>query len=127
MKYTHVIMDHVGGPDVLHMQEDDIPEPRKGKVRIEILATDVSFSTVLMQHGQYPGAPAVPFTAGYDLVGRVDKIGPEVSGIEHGHLVLAGKKACFIASPDSRRNIPSGFGKISPHCSICSCKGRSSR
>jgi NADPH:quinone reductase-like Zn-dependent oxidoreductase len=61
MKYTHVIMDHVGGPDVLHMQEDDLPEPRTGEVRIEIIATDVSFSTILMQRGQYPGAPALPF------------------------------------------------------------------
>ena len=32
MKYTHVIMDHVGGPDVLHMQEDDVPEPKTGEV-----------------------------------------------------------------------------------------------
>jgi hypothetical protein len=38
MKYTHVIMDHVGGPDVLHMQEDDELEPKTGEVRIEILA-----------------------------------------------------------------------------------------
>jgi len=42
----------------------------------------VSFSDVLMQHGQYPGEPAVPFTPGYDLRGRMDKIGPETSGIE---------------------------------------------
>jgi NADPH2:quinone reductase len=85
MKYTHVIMDHVGGPDVLHMQEDDVPEPKAGEVRIEILATDVSFSNVLMQHGQYPGAPKVPFTPGYDLVGRVDKSARRSPGSSPGN------------------------------------------
>jgi NADPH:quinone reductase-like Zn-dependent oxidoreductase len=121
MKYTHVTIDHVGGPDVLHMQEDEIPEPKTGEVRIEILAADVSFSTVLMQHGQYPGAPVVPFTPGYDLVGRVDKIGPEVSGIEHGHLVAAltvfGSYSQYICLP-AHELIPLPAG-IDPAEAVC--------
>lgn len=125
MKYTHVIMDHVGGPDVLHMQEDDVPEPKTGEVRIEILATDVSFSTVLMQHGQYPGAPAVPFTPGYDLVGRVDKIGPEVSGIEHGHLVAAltvyGSYSQYICLPAHELiSLPAGIDPAEAVCLVLS-------
>jgi NADPH:quinone reductase-like Zn-dependent oxidoreductase len=125
MKYTHVIMDHVGGPDVLHMQEDDVPEPKTGEVRIEILATDVSFSNVLMQHGQYPGAPKVPFTPGYDLVGRVDKIGPEVSGIEPGQLVAAltvyGSYSQYICLPSHELiSMPAGMDPAEAVCLVLS-------
>lgn len=125
MKYTHVVIDHVGGPDVLHMQEDDIPEPKMGEVRLEILATDVSFSTVLMQHGQYPGAPAVPFTPGYDLVGRVDTIGPAVSGIERGQLVAAltvyGSYSQYICLPlQELVSLPEGIDPAEAVCLVLS-------
>lgn len=125
MKYTHVIMDHTGGPDVLRLQEDNLPEPKTGEVRIAILATDVSFSNILMQHGQYPGAPSVPFTPGYDLVGRVDKFGPEITGIEPGQLVAAltiyGSYSQYICLPlHELISLPAGMDPAEAVCLVLS-------
>ncbi len=60
---------------VFQFVEDELPEPGPNEVRVKILAVGVSFSEVLMRHGQYPGAPAMPFTPGYDMVGVVEKLG----------------------------------------------------
>ena len=77
MKYKHVVLPRTGGPTVLQVVEDELPEPGTNEVRVKILAAGVSFSEVLMRHGQYPGAPPMPFTPGYDMVGVVEKSGPE--------------------------------------------------
>lgn len=76
-KYQRVILDHVGGPDVLHVVEEDLPVPTTGQARVRILAADVSFSDVNLRRGMYPGAPKAPFTPGYAMVGVVDQLGPE--------------------------------------------------
>jgi NADPH:quinone reductase-like Zn-dependent oxidoreductase len=39
-----VVIDHFGGPEVLKVVEDDIPQPGPGEVRVRVLAAGVSFS-----------------------------------------------------------------------------------
>ena len=61
MKNTRIIIAAHGGPEVLKMVEEDLPEPRAGEVRLKILATGVAFADVLMRYGMYPGVPPLPF------------------------------------------------------------------
>lgn len=82
MQYRHVVVEHTGEPEVMHIVEDELPAPGAGQVRVKILAADVSFSDVNLRRGRYPGAPRPPFTPGYAMVGVVDAIGPEVSASE---------------------------------------------
>ncbi len=79
----------VGGPEVLEVVERDAPEPGRGEVRVRVLAAGVAFADVLMRHGKYPGAPKIPFTPGYDLVGEVEKLGEGVRGVRVGQRVAA--------------------------------------
>src|SRR5262249_1040926 len=89
MKYRHVVVRQTGGPEVLQVVEDEVPAPGSGQARVKILAADVGFSDVNIRRGRYPGAPRPPFTPGYAMVGVVDELGPDTSGLEVGQAVAA--------------------------------------
>lgn len=89
MKYKHVVITQPGGPEVLKVVEDELPEPQMGEVRVKILATGVAFTDVMMREGAYPGVPKLPYSPGYDIVGVVDKLGPDVVEFGLGQRVVA--------------------------------------
>jgi NADPH:quinone reductase-like Zn-dependent oxidoreductase len=89
MKYRRVVVQRTGGPEVLHLVEDEVPAPASGEARIKILAADVSFSDVNLRRGRYPGAPRPPFTPGYAMVDLVDQLGPGASTPPVGQTVAA--------------------------------------
>jgi NADPH:quinone reductase-like Zn-dependent oxidoreductase len=89
VKHTRVIVTHYGGPDALQVVEEDCPEPKRGEVRVKVLAAGVSLPDIMMREGIHPETPRLPFTPGWDLVGVADRIGDGVSGIEAGQMVAA--------------------------------------
>jgi NADPH:quinone reductase-like Zn-dependent oxidoreductase len=89
VKYQHVILTRLGGPEVLEVVESEMARPEAGQVRVKVEATGVAFADVMMRHGKYPGVPKPPFTPGYDIVGVVEEVGPEVSGFSPGQRVVA--------------------------------------
>jgi NADPH:quinone reductase-like Zn-dependent oxidoreductase len=105
MKYTRVIISRHGGLDVLNVIEEELQEPKKGEVRVKILAASVSFTDILIREGLYPGIPKVPFTPGYDMVGIVEKLGENVSQYQLGDMVVSltkiGGYAEFICLPEN--------------------------
>ena len=84
-----VVVDHYGGPEVLMVVDDDVPQPGPGEVRVKVLAAGVSFSDALLRAGVYLGGPKPPFTPGYELVGVVDELGPGCSRLREGDRVAA--------------------------------------
>jgi NADPH2:quinone reductase len=103
MKHTRIIVTYYGGPDALQVLEEECPEPKKGEVRVRVLAAGVSLPDVMMREGVHPETPKLPFTPGWDLVGVVDRLGTGVSGIEPGQIVAAlpiyGAYAEFVCLP----------------------------
>jgi len=89
MKQTRIVVSHYGGPEELRVVEEECPEPRRGEVRIRMLAAGVALPDVMMREGIHPETPALPFTPGWDLVGVVDRLGEGTNGIEPGQLVAA--------------------------------------
>jgi NADPH2:quinone reductase len=88
MKHHRVVVTRHGGPDVLQMVEEDLPEPGAGEVRVKVLAAGVSaYDLMLRRSGSLPGTPRVPYTPGEDIVGVVDKLGEGVSTVELGQTV----------------------------------------
>jgi len=100
VKYTRIIVTHYGGPDALRAVEDECPEPRRGEVRVRVLAAGVSLPDVMAREGVHPETPRLPFTPGWDLVGVVDRLGEGVSGMEPGQIVagmpISGAYAEFV-------------------------------
>jgi NADPH2:quinone reductase len=77
---TEIVMPHLGGPEVLQVQQRELPAPGPGQVRIRVEAAGVSFAEVQMLRGRYFAQPKFPFVPGYDLVGRIEAVGPSGSG-----------------------------------------------
>src|SRR5436190_10921326 len=114
MKHSRVIVTHYGGPDALRVIEEDCPEPRRGEIRVRVLAAGVALPDVMMREGIHPETPPVPFTPGWDLVGEVDRVGDGVAGIESGQVFAAlpihGAYADFICLPQRELvPVPSGL------------------
>lgn len=89
MKHQRIVVSKYGGADVLQLIEEDIPEPKSGEVRIRVLASGVAMPDVMAREGIHPETPRVPYTPGWDLVGVVDGIGADVSGLRLGDVVAA--------------------------------------
>jgi NADPH:quinone reductase-like Zn-dependent oxidoreductase len=89
MKHRRIVVRHYGGPEALELLEEERPEPKRGGVRLRVLAAGVCLPDVMMREGIHPETPALPFTPGWDLVGEVDRVGAGASGIEPGQIVAA--------------------------------------
>ena len=104
--HNRVIISRFGGPEVLQVIEEEVPEPESGQVRVKVLAAGVAFADTMMREGVYPGAPQPPFTPGFDIVGSVDKLGEQTSRVKVGQSVVAlmprglGGYADFVCLPE---------------------------
>jgi NADPH2:quinone reductase len=91
MKNHRVVVTRHGGPEVLQVVEENLPEPRAGEVRLQVQAAGVSaYDLMFRRSGVLPGTPRPPFTLGEDIVGVVDELGPSVNTLEVGQMVAGG-------------------------------------
>lgn len=89
VKNHRIAVTRRGGPDVLAVVEEELPEPGPGEARIRVEAAGVSGYDVMLRSRSFPGFPRVPYTPGEDVVGVVDKLGEGVSDLEPEQRVAA--------------------------------------
>jgi NADPH:quinone reductase-like Zn-dependent oxidoreductase len=77
----------VGGPEVLKIEEIDVPAPKKGEVQISIKAIGLNRAESMFRSGQYLEEPKLPAKLGYEAAGTVAAIGPSVQGFKVGDTV----------------------------------------
>lgn len=70
-----ITLAQIGGPDQLHMETVDTPEPGLGQVRVRLHASALNHRDVWITLGQYPGI-RLPCILGSDGAGVVDRLGP---------------------------------------------------
>jgi NADPH:quinone reductase-like Zn-dependent oxidoreductase len=89
MTWQRIRIARFGGPEVLELaNEDAIPHPGPGEVRIKVLAAGTGFTDTFIRRGRYPDYKGpLPFTPGYDLVGIVEEAGASVDAPPIGTLV----------------------------------------
>jgi NADPH2:quinone reductase len=89
MSYKKVVITKFGGPEVLKVvDENPLPAPQKGEVRIKVLATSACFTDTMVRKGIYFGVKQKPpFAPGYDVVGLVDELGEGVVNLRKGQRV----------------------------------------
>lgn len=74
---------------VLTVQERPLPAPGKEEVRVRILASPINPSDLLFVRGHYAGVqPHFPAPAGFEGVGIVDALGPQVRRPTPGERVV---------------------------------------
>jgi len=66
----------LGGPEVLKLEDIDVPEPRKGWVRIKTQAIGINFADTLFRQGQYLTKPKLPDIPGMEASGIIDAVSP---------------------------------------------------
>jgi NADPH:quinone reductase-like Zn-dependent oxidoreductase len=127
-KHQRVVVTRHGGPEVLQVVEEDIPEPQAGEVRVKVLAAGVSGYDLMFRRSRWlPGTPRVPFTLGEDVAGVVDKLGAGVSTLAPGQMVaggtfclgLGGGYAEFVCLPEGELvSVPPGLDPVEAVCVV---------
>ena len=54
--------------------------PVSGEVIVRVAAVGLNFADTLMTRGKYQFKPELPFSPGAEIAGRIETIGPGVSG-----------------------------------------------
>ena len=94
-----------GGPELIRVVEDAaLPAPGPGEVRIRVEASSLVFTDMLIRRNLYPVLKlTLPLTLGYDLIGRIDGVGPGVTrwrlGDRVADLSQTGGNATHVVRP----------------------------
>jgi len=113
-RQQRMLISRRGGPEVLTLMDEPMPQPGPNQLRLRVLATGVAFADVLMREGLYPGIPSHPFAPGYDVVGEIDAFGPGAgAGLLAGQRVAAltvtgGYARYIVVSEDDCVPVPEG-------------------
>ena len=80
-----------GEVDTLKQATGPIPEINADLVRIRVKFAGLNFADVMARRGLYPlvDASMLPFTPGMEVVGEIEAVGPDVSGVNVGKGVFA--------------------------------------
>jgi NADPH2:quinone reductase len=90
-----------GGPEVLELREHDPGEPQAQQVRVRVEAAGVNFIDTYLRSGAYPRP--VPFVAGLEGAGVVERVGEGVDSLPVGTRVawaqVSGSYATHVVAP----------------------------
>lgn len=89
MKTRAILIERHGPPGVLVEREVPLPEPGSGDVHLKVEAAGVNFADLLMRAGLYSTAPRRPYSPGFEVAGRVARIGSRVEGWREGDRAVA--------------------------------------
>lgn len=76
-----------GGPEILTVDDVDVPAPGEGQIKIKQHACGVNFIDTYFRTGMYPSPVGLPFVAGNEGAGEVIAVGPGVTDIKVGDRV----------------------------------------
>jgi NADPH2:quinone reductase len=74
-----------GGPDVLTLEDLDVPAPGEGQALVKVAAAGLNYLDVQYRTGKVPAR--APFTIGVEAAGRVVGVGPGVTEVVPGDRV----------------------------------------
>ncbi len=101
-----VIITRPGGPDVLEIQEVEMPEPVGEQVRVRVRASGINRAELLQRAGAYPAPAGSPQNIpGLEFAGEVDAVGALVSKWKPGQRVMGlvggGAQAEYLVTHES--------------------------
>jgi NADPH2:quinone reductase len=91
-----IVVDELGGPEVLKIADRDDPAPRPGQIVVQVAAAGVNFMDIYMCSGVGVYATPTPFIPGGEGAGTVLRVGDGVTDIAEGdHVAWAGGAGCY--------------------------------
>ena len=91
MKTQAVRFHAPGGPEVLKLEDIDLPDPGAGEVRIRHTAIGLNFQDIYARSGAYPFP--LPSGLGTEAAGVVEAVGDGVTDFQ------VGDRVCYISGP----------------------------
>lgn len=85
MSIKAIRIHKTGGPEVLQLDDIDLPPPAAGQVRVRNKAIGLNFIETYFRSGLYP--VSLPFTLGSEAAGVVEALGEGVSHLKVGQRV----------------------------------------
>ncbi|MEM1289646.1 MAG: quinone oxidoreductase [Pseudomonadota bacterium] len=82
-----IVIEQTGGPEVMQLQEAQLPDPAPDEVVVEHSAIGLNFIDVYFRTGLYPSPSGTPFTPGHEGAGKIVAKGQEVTGFDIGDRV----------------------------------------
>ncbi len=82
-----ILVTELGGPEVLRVSQQPIPEVAAGSVRVRVQAVGLNFADMLSVSGEYLTRTRLPFIPGMEFAGTIDAVGTGVTHLEVGQLV----------------------------------------
>ena len=76
-----------GGPEVLTLDDIEIPAPGQGQIKIKQHACGVNFIDTYFRIGMYPSPVGLPFVSGNEGAGQITEVGPGVTDLKVGDRV----------------------------------------
>jgi len=120
-----VRINEVGGPEVIRLEEVDVPAPATGEVQVQHTAIGLNFIDVYDRTGLYP--QAMPGGLGREASGVISAIGKRVRGLR------VGDRVAYVMSPPGTyadvRNVPAArvvkipAGVSDEHAAVLALKG----
>lgn len=98
-----VVIDAQGGPEVMRLEDFDVPNPGPGEAQIEQTAIGLNYMDVYQRSGLYP--MQLPSPLGLEAAGRVVAVGVGVTEVSIGDRVVYGG---VLGAYAGLRNAPAG-------------------
>ena len=83
-----VVIRATGGPEVLELIDAPDPVAGPGEIVVRSHAMGVGWPDILIRKGVYDWMPPLPASPGSELAGRIETLGPGVTGVAVGQPVL---------------------------------------
>jgi len=88
-----------GGPEVLRIEDVDVPRPARGEVQIRVRALGLNRAEVLLRTGSYVETPTFPSGLGLEAAGLVETVGDGVKGFSPGDAVSIAPPPSMVRWP----------------------------
>lgn len=79
----------LGAVEDFALEERTIPAPGADEILLRVEATSLGFVDALVMRGLYQARPPLPFTPGGEIVGRIEALGPGVTGFTLGQRIAS--------------------------------------
>jgi NADPH:quinone reductase len=87
MRMHAIVVEQLGGPEVLRLAERPDPQPGEGQVLVRVAAAGVNFMDIYQRHGVGNYRSQLPVIPGGEGAGTVIAVGPGVTGLSAGDRV----------------------------------------
>jgi NADPH2:quinone reductase len=84
-----IVVRTFGGPEVMQVEDAEIPVPGAGQAAIRVGAVGVNPVDAYIRSGNYARKPSLPYIPGTDVAGTIEQVGAGVTRLRPGDRVYA--------------------------------------